>query len=110
MAIAMAGAGIMPKSSPGSFLPEKYEVMQFRRHDRALVRSQRERAYYLEGKAVCRNRHKRFEQKGPSLEEYARQHPEEVPHLTVKASARRYNNPGRMMPVPCSCMAAVVMS
>lgn len=98
MAIAMTGAGIMPKASPGGFLPEKYEVMQFRRHDRALIRSQRERTYYLDGKAICKNRHKRFEQKEPSLEEYARQHQEEVPHLTVKASARRYNNPGRMMP------------
>lgn len=98
IAIAMLGAGIVPTTEATQRLPDKYELQQFRRHDRQLVRSQRERTYLLNGKAVCKNRHKRFEQKGPSLEEYAAEHPENAAKLTVKKSTRYYNNPERLMP------------
>ena len=98
MAIAMLGMVITPDREAVQALPDRYEIKQFRRHDRALIRSQRERTYYLNGKPVCKNRHKRFEQEGPSLEEYARKHPEDVFKLRVQKSARYYNNPGRLMP------------
>ena len=95
-AIAILGAGITPPES--IVLPEKYELLQFRRHNRQKIHSQRERTYYLDGKAVCKNRHKRFEQKDMSLEEYALLHPDDVSHLTVKPSTRYYNTDGRIMP------------
>lgn len=98
MAIAMLGAVIMPNREAAQAMPDRYEIKQFRRHDRALIRSQRERTYYLDGKTVCKNRHKRFEQKGPSLEEYAMEHPEDVSRLRVQKSTRYYNNPDRLIP------------
>ena len=61
-----------------------YEIHQFRRHDRAIIHHQTERTYYLDGKAVCKNRHKRFEQKDDSLEEFAAVHPDLVSKLTIK--------------------------
>ena len=75
-----------------------YEIHQFRRHDRAIIHHQTERTYYLNGKAVCKNRHKRFEQKGDSLEEFAKVHPDLVSKLTVKKSRRYYNDPDRILP------------
>lgn len=80
-----------------------YNIRQFRRHDRALIHSQRERTYYLDGKAVCKNRHKRTGQSDakdsfPSLAEYRNMYPENVSRLTVRKSERRYNNMSRMMP------------
>ena len=79
-------------------MPECHLVKQFRRHDRQLIHRQTERAYCLDGKAVAKNRHKRFEQKGDSLEEFAKKHPEAVKNLRVKKSARSYNDPKRVMP------------
>ena len=75
-----------------------YEIHQFRRHDRAIIHHQTERTYYLNGKAVCKNRHKRFEQKGDSLEEFAKVHPDLVSKLKVKKSRRYYNDPDRILP------------
>lgn len=80
-----------------------YNIRQFRRHDRVLIHSQRERTYYLDGKAVCKNRHKRTGQSDakdsfPSLAEYRNMYPENVSRLTVRKSERRYNNMSRMMP------------
>ena len=97
-AIAILGAGIVPEKSGNTTLPETYEVMQFRRHERAQIKSQRERTYYLNGKAVCKNRHKRLEQKRDlSLEEYTALHPQAVARLTVKSSKRYYNNLNRVL-------------
>ena len=80
-------------------LPEKsYEIVQYRRHNRALVKRQTERTYYLDGKVVCKNRHKRFEQKTDSLEELSMKHPDLVSKLTVKESKRSYNDPHRKLP------------
>jgi 5-methylcytosine-specific restriction endonuclease McrA len=75
-----------------------HEIKQFRRHDRQLIKSQRERTYYLDGKPVCKNRHKRFEQKCDSLEEFRDSHPDEICRLTVKPSTRYYNDPKRDLP------------
>ena len=75
-----------------------YEIRQFRRHDRAIIKAQKERTYYLNGKAVCKNRHKRTDQKDDSLEEFAQKHPSDVGRLTVKRSQRSYNNMKRELP------------
>lgn len=85
--------------SPVVSIPDTYyEIQQFRRHDRAIIHHQTERTYYLNGKAVCKNRHKRFEQKDDSLEEFAKVHPDLVSKLTVKKSRRYYNDPDRILP------------
>lgn len=92
--IEAVGLGITPKPD----MPPCHEIRQFRRHDRQLVRKQSERTYCLDGRAVCKNRHKRFEQSGDSLEEFRQKHPGDVARLTVKKSRRSYNNPKRLMP------------
>ena len=56
------------------------------------------------GKKVCCNRHKRFEQKTDSLEEFREKHSEQdVSRLTVKPSVRRYNDRNRIMPGAIFC-------
>ena len=72
-------------------------IRQFRRHDRALIKSQRERTYYLDGKAVAKNRKPRFEQEGPALSDL-RLTEAEVSRLTVTKSTRYYNSRNRLMP------------
>lgn len=90
-------ASILP--DPEISLPEsEHKIIQYRRHDRANIKRQTERSYYLDGKKVCRNRHKRFEQKTDSLEEFALEYPELVSKLTVKKSKRSYNNRKRNLP------------
>ena len=80
-----------------------YEVKQFRRHDRARIKSQRERRYYIEDpvtgklKAVAKNRKSRFEQSGPSLADLGLTR-QDISRLTVKKSTRYYNAAGRLMP------------
>ena len=87
-----------------------YEVKQCRRHDRARIRSQRERTYCVQNgytktgkpryKAVAKNRRPRFEQeksgyKALSDMGYTRQ---QVSVLHVKKSRRYYNDTGRDLP------------
>ena len=80
-----------------------YEVRQFRRRDRASIKSQRERTYYIEDpvtgklKAVAKNRKPRFEQSGPSLADLGLTR-QDISRLTVKKSTRYYNAAGRLMP------------
>ena len=84
---------------PAVILPQKgYEILQFRRHDRSRIQWQTERTYYLENKAVCKNRHKHLEQRTDSLEEYALKNPEAIPFLMVKKSKRAYNDLKRNLP------------
>lgn len=86
-------------ADPKIDLPETgHEIVQYRRHDRARIKRQTERTYYLDGKSVCKNRHKRFEQKTDSLEEFAAKNPDLVSELTVKKSKRSYNNLKRNLP------------
>ena len=87
-----------------------YEVKQYRRHDRARIRSQRERTYCVQNgytktgkpryKAVAKNRRPRYEQeksgyKALSDMEYTRQ---QISLLHVKKSVRYYNDTGRDLP------------
>lgn len=82
-------------------------VRQFRRHNRAIVKSQTERIYRLDGKIVAKNRHKRTDQKDNSLIDWCRgiiqKHGRVIAttwrsQLVVTKSQRRYNNPDRVMP------------
>ena len=102
--IAVSHLSIRPKLSG---IEKVYSIKQFRRHDRALIKAQRERTYYLGKKAVAKNRRHRFEQTAPSLHEWyieqkrlygkaeARRLQRE---LTVKGSQRYYNASDRVMP------------
>jgi len=74
-----------------------FSVRQYRRHDRALIKAQRERTYYLDGKAVAKNRRPRFEQKGPALSGLGLTR-QETSRLRVKKSTRYYNDHGRLLP------------
>lgn len=88
--------------------PEQaYEIRQFRRHDRARIKAQTERIYKFEGVKVATNRRKRMEQKTTALEDWYQDIVKEFGTeeadrrqsvLTVQKSARRYNNPKRIMP------------
>lgn len=84
-----------------------YEIMQFRRHDRARIKCQRERTYKYENAKVATNRRKRMDQKSDSLEEwfedmvskYGKTSAEAMRSvLTVSKSQRYYNNMERLMP------------
>ena len=99
---AVCIASLGNESSP-VHVPEPYEVKQFRRHDRAIIHSQRERTYKLDKDTVAKNRKARFEQEGDSLESFL----ESVPvawrrdvclELTVTKSVRHYNTQGRHLP------------
>ena len=92
--IALFGTGITECKD----ISDTFEVKQFRRHDRQRVQAQRERTYYLKGHAVCKNRHKRTDQKGDSLEEFRAKFPDNIGRLTVKKSTRHYNRMGRIFP------------
>lgn len=86
---------------------QTYEILQFRRHDRANIQSQRERVYKLGKEIVARNRKKRMDQKKDSLQEwfektvrkYGLEKAEALRSvLTVEKSSRRYNNRNREFP------------
>ena len=74
-----------------------FRVKQYRRHDRSNIKAQRERTYYLDGKAVAKNRRPRFEQNGKALSDLCLTR-EETSRLTVKAGRRYYNDRRRMLP------------
>lgn len=74
---------------------EQYKVRQFRRHDRQACHQQRlNREYLKDGKTVATNRRKAFEQKAPSLSEYAGS----TDCLTVKPHKPIYKRLDRIMP------------
>ena len=75
-----------------------FYVRRFRRHDRAVVSRVEERKYYLNGKLVARNKHKRTEQKTDSLEEFRLAYPKEVGRLTVSKGCAKYKDPKRILP------------
>ena len=77
---------------------ETFVLHRFRRHDRAAISRQEERKYYLDGQLVARNRHKRMEQKTPSLEEFRLAHPAEVGMLAVAKGAAKYKDLHRILP------------
>ena len=99
--IAVDAMGICPEEIPT--FPNMQMILQFRRHDRAGIHYQKERTYYLDGRIVCKNRHKRTGQtdgasKYISLAEYRAQHPHEVSRLSVRKSTRGYNDMKRELP------------
>lgn len=84
------------KTSP-KFRITPFEIVQFRRHNRAIINNQRERTYKFNGVTVAKNRTPRFEQKGPSLQDYLNTIPQKdrrivCSRLTVTPSTRHYNN------------------
>lgn len=88
---------------------ESYHVRQFRRQDRANIKAQKQRAYYLDGKKVAVNRKRATAQKEDtvSLEEWYQNLSEDIgevqarkvlSRLKAKKSKRSYNNKKRIMP------------
>lgn len=107
--IAALGAGLVPQGD----IPEPFRVKQFRRHDRARVKAQVQRAYQVpdgktkngksKWKTVAHNRKKADQQEDMSLDEYIRSLPKEerkkvLSTMRVKPSYRRYNDPARFLP------------
>lgn len=76
-----------------------YELKQFRRHDRRVLNNENmNRVYTLNDKAVAINRHKATEQKTSSLEEFRKEHPDDVCKLNVKEHRPTYRNMSRNYP------------
>ena len=78
--------------------PQK--IMQFRRQDRQCCNAEMtDRKYYLDGKLVATNRHKRTDQKTDSLDEFRKTHTQkEMSQLTVKPHPPQYKDRERIMP------------
>ena len=100
--IAASCMNVQPKMQT-----EAFEILQFRKHDRANIHCQKERTYQLGGKIIAKNRKKRMDQKDNSLVEWfadmvkvhGTQEAERMrSRLSVKKSARHYNTKGRVMP------------
>ena len=66
--VACLGAGIVPDTAPE--LSYVHKIVQFRRHDRAIINNQRERTYRLNRGIVAKNRKPRFEKKVPALSDW----------------------------------------
>ena len=76
-----------------------YELKQFRRHDRrALNNENMNRVYTLNDRTVATNRHKAMEQKSASLEEFRKEHPDDVCKLKAKEHHPTYRNMNRNYP------------
>lgn len=84
-------------SNINNYIP--YELKQFRRHDRrALHKANINRVYTLNGKKVAMNRHKAIAQIIDSLEEFRKEHPDDVCKLKVKKHRPAYRNLNRNYP------------
>ena len=96
--IAMLGSNVDP--CVNYELRHPYLVKQFRRHDRQVCHQQMvDRKYYLNGKLVAKNRHKRFEQNGDSLVEFLeRSHGVQPEMLTVPEHPPVYKRRDRITP------------
>jgi hypothetical protein len=76
-----------------------YVLKQFRRHDRRVLNNENmNRVYTLNNKAVAINRHKAKDQKTVSLEEFRKEHPDDVCKLKVKEHHPTYRNMNRNFP------------
>ena len=80
-------------------LPKIYNIKRFKKKSNNIINARGKREYYFEGKLVAVNRHKGFEQKEDSLEEYmssyAKNHTKlecdrHFHSLTVKPAKRTY--------------------
>lgn len=105
VAIAALAAGLAVRFG----MPDTFELIQFRRHDRQNIKSQRERTYKYGTDTVAKNRRARFEQpeQTPALMDWYKAERQTFgkkaaqttrSRLSVKPSARYYNNTGRAMP------------
>ena len=65
--------------------------------DRAIIKAQRERTYYLDGEMVAKNRKPRMEQIDPALSDLDLTEAK-ISRLAVKKSRRYYNQRDRLMP------------
>ena len=86
---------------------ELFEILQFRKHNRANINHQTERTYQLNGKTVAKNRRKRMDQKTDSLQDWFEKMVQKYgireaeclrSRLSVKKSTRHYNSRNRVMP------------
>lgn len=86
---------------------DSFEIRQFRRHDRAIIKSQTERIYRLDNEIVAKNRHKRTDQKEDSLAAWYAKTLREKGRLEANTlrsqlvaikSQRRYNDRKRELP------------
>ena len=82
-----------------TIIPKQYyTIKQYRRHDRMACKQEMlDRKYYLDGKVVAANRHKAFEQKTMSLDEYVA-NGGITSNLTVLTHKPTYQRPNRIMP------------
>ena len=97
--IAVSSLETPPTNAPEDFDGSiRHDVVQFRRHDRQINRRYHDRKYYLDGKVVARNRHKRTGQTEDSLEEFASKHPEAIAKLSVVPARYVRNDRKRVMP------------
>lgn len=103
--IGLVSLGIIPEEKPDFIF--SHQIRQFRRQDRSIIKSQRERTYKYHGTTVAKNRNSRFQQTGLSLADwyqemcltYGTVQAEKMrSQLTVVKSTRRYNNPNRLYP------------
>lgn len=81
-------------------LENPYQIQQFRRHDRRVCNNAMiDRKYYLNGKVVATNRHKRMEQTSDSLEEFLKKNPHIRPEmLAVPQHKPTHRNMDRIRP------------
>ena len=77
---------------------DHYSLRRFRRHDRAVMSSQEERKYYLDGKLVARNRNKRTGQTVDSLVEFRAANSNDIGKLRIVKGIARYKDPTRILP------------
>jgi len=57
-------------------IENKYDIKQFRRHDRQIVNKNLDRYYKQKTKTICQNRRKQFGQKNNSLKEFLEKNPQ----------------------------------
>lgn len=86
---------------------DAFEILQFRRHNRARIKYQKERTYQLDGETIARNRRKRMDQKDDALEDWyakmVREHGKPQAdamrsRLSATKSVRGYNTMERILP------------
>lgn len=81
-----------------SKIENTHDIRQFRRHDRQICHRMLDRTYKLNGKIVCKNRHKRTGQTINSLEEFAAENLNEVSKLTVNIGRNVHKSKDRIYP------------
>ena len=99
---------ILDKSDARVLSEKPYLVRQFRRHDRQACHQQNcKRRYMLGGKVVAVNRHRAFEQKEISLEEYLA-NGGRSDNLAVKRQKPTYKRQDRIMPGALFCVNGLI--